>query len=109
MTVIAPIHPSGFASGTQKALADELRSDHRADVDSILALDSEAPMPRHPLDRQFLSFMIPGATQVMLSLAQLMETLKLTSNDIVGIPDMPPEIVGVSHLRGEVLWLMDLG
>ncbi len=77
-----------------------------SDDDQML---SEPPGPRHPSDRQFLSFMIPGATQVMLSIAPLTETLKLTSNDIVGIPDMSPEVVGVCHLRGEVLWLIDLG
>ena len=113
MTVTAPIHPLDIASGTQKPIDDDFRSivdhHHRDDADSSTTPNLETPKPRHPSDRQFLSFMIPGATQVMLSLTQLMETLKLTSNDIVGIPDMPPEIVGVSHLRGEVLWLMDLG
>ena len=84
MPVTAPTDPlgitSGTTSGTQRTRVD------RADLDSSQTLNIEPSMPRHPSDRQFLSFMIPGATQVMLSLVQLIETLKHTSNDIVGIP-----------------------
>ncbi len=46
--------------------------------------------------QQFLSFTVsPDQTQAMVSTHQLTEILSLTANQIVPIPDSPPEVMGV--------------
>jgi positive phototaxis protein PixI len=58
---------------------------------------------------QFLSFRLTSTIQAMLPTQQLTEILNLSFNQIVPIPDMPPQMMGVCNWRGEVLWLVDLG
>jgi positive phototaxis protein PixI len=58
---------------------------------------------------QFLSFHLTSTIQAMLPTQQLTEILNLPFHQIVPIPDMPPQIMGVCNWRGEVLWLVDLG
>jgi positive phototaxis protein PixI len=58
---------------------------------------------------QFLSFNLTSTIQAMLPTQQLTEILNLSFNQIVPIPDMAPQIMGVCNWRGEVLWLVDLG
>jgi positive phototaxis protein PixI len=59
--------------------------------------------------QQFLSFWVPPGIQAMLPTHQLTEILSLSPNQIVPIPDVPPQVMGVCNLRGDVLWLVDLG
>lgn len=59
--------------------------------------------------QQFLSFHLNSEMQAMLPTQQLAEILNLSISQIVPIPDVPPQIVGVCNWRGEVLWLADLG
>jgi positive phototaxis protein PixI len=58
---------------------------------------------------QFLSFNLTSTIQAMLPTQQLTEILNLSFNQIVPIPDMAAQIMGVCNWRGEVLWLVDLG
>ncbi|OLP16311.1 hypothetical protein BST81_22205 [Leptolyngbya sp. 'hensonii'] len=59
--------------------------------------------------QQFLSFRLLPNTQAMVSTEQLTEVLSLSLAQIVPIPDVPPQVMGVCNWRGEVLWLVDLG
>jgi positive phototaxis protein PixI len=58
---------------------------------------------------QFLSFRLTSTIQAMLPTQQLTEILNLSFNQIVPIPEMPPQMMGVCNWRGEVLWLVDVG
>lgn len=59
--------------------------------------------------RQFLSFQSSLNTQGMLPIHQMLEVLNLSHHQIIPIPDIPTEVIGVCNWRGEVLWLVDLG
>jgi len=59
--------------------------------------------------QQFLSFFLPPHIHAMLPTQQLTEILSLAAHQIVPIPDVPPQVMGVCNWRGEVLWLLDLG
>ena len=61
------------------------------------------------VSQQFLSFWVPPDIQAMLPTQQLTEILSLSPNQIVPIPDAPSQVMGVCNLRGDVLWLVDLG
>jgi positive phototaxis protein PixI len=58
---------------------------------------------------QFLSFQVPPDIHAMVSAQELTEIVSLSPNQIVPIPDVPPQVMGVCSWRGEVLWLVDLG
>lgn len=55
-----------------------------------------------------LSFWLSPTTPALLPAHECLEVLPLTMNQVVGIPDMPPAVMGVANWRGEVLWLLDL-
>lgn len=58
---------------------------------------------------QFLSFSVTSDVRAILPTRQLTEVLSIAINQIVPIPDVPPQVMGVCNWRGEVLWLIDLG
>lgn len=62
----------------------------------------------HP-SQQFLKFLLPPNVNVMLATDRITEILNLNVNQIVPIPQVSSEVIGVSNWRGEVLWLIDLG
>jgi positive phototaxis protein PixI len=45
----------------------------------------------------------------MLATDRVTEIISLTPQQIVPLPDVFPEVIGVHNWRGEVLWLVDLG
>ncbi len=55
-----------------------------------------------------LSFSLSPTTQALLPAHECLEVLPLPMSQVVGIPDMPPAVMGVANWRGEVLWLLDL-
>lgn len=69
----------------------------------------DASTPTKSAEEQYLSFQMPEGVQAMLATSELIEILKLNLSQIVPIPDMAPEFMGVHNWRGEVLWLIDLG
>lgn len=64
-------------------------------------------MPETPY-QHFFSFVLPPDLPVMIPNDRVAEILMLTSENIMGIPEVPPEIMGIAPWRGEVLWLLDL-
>jgi positive phototaxis protein PixI len=77
-------------------------------------MTSTAPIQTTQPDttQQFLSFLPSSAApaiRAMLPTQQLTEILSLSVNQIVPIPDVPAQVMGVCNWRGEVLWLIDLG
>jgi positive phototaxis protein PixI len=59
--------------------------------------------------QQFLSFSVSlDQTQVMVSTQELTEIISLSLSQIVPIPDIPPEVMGICNWRGEMLWLVDI-
>lgn len=61
------------------------------------------------LTQQYLSFYLPPDIQALLPTQQLVEILQLSLDQIIPIPDVAPQVMGVCNWRGEVLWLVDLG
>jgi len=59
--------------------------------------------------QQFLSFALNHKVEAMMPTQQLSEVLSLAGHQIVSIPEVPPQVIGVCNWRGEVLWLADLG
>jgi positive phototaxis protein PixI len=57
----------------------------------------------------FLSFRLSASAQGILPASKLTEILTLTIDQVVPIPGVAPEIIGVCNWRGNVLWLLDLG
>jgi positive phototaxis protein PixI len=57
----------------------------------------------------FLSFRLSADLQGILPASKLTEILTLTIDQIVPIPGVAPETIGVFNWRGNVLWLIDLG
>ncbi|MCU0571148.1 MAG: chemotaxis protein CheW [Oculatellaceae cyanobacterium Prado106] len=58
---------------------------------------------------QFLSFHLTETLHAMLPTQQLTEILNLALHQLVPIPDVAPQVMGVCNWRGDVLWLVDLG
>jgi positive phototaxis protein PixI len=58
--------------------------------------------------QHFFSFVLPPDLPAMIPNDRVAEILMLTSENIMGIPEVPPEIMGIAPWRGEVLWLLDL-
>ncbi len=69
---------------------------------------SSATTPATTQNEQFLSFTLPSNMQVILPTQKLTEVLTLTPQQIVPIPDLDPQVMGVCNWRGEVLWIVDL-
>jgi positive phototaxis protein PixI len=59
-------------------------------------------------DHSFLCLSLNAKTQVLLAAHYLTEISTLKANQIVPIPDVMPQVMGVCDWRGEVLWLIDL-
>ncbi|BAU15103.1 CheW protein [Leptolyngbya sp. NIES-3755] len=58
--------------------------------------------------QHFLRFALSPSTQTMLATDRITEILNLNPQQIIPLPDVFPEVVGVLNWRGEVLWLVDL-
>lgn len=56
----------------------------------------------------FLSFSITPSLKAMLPTRQLVEIINIAPHEIVPIPGMSAEVVGVFPWQGEVLWAIDL-
>lgn len=55
----------------------------------------------------YLNFQITSDHLGMIPTDQLVEVITLTSHQIVPIPEMPPNVLGVYNWRGEVIWIID--
>ena len=56
----------------------------------------------------FLRLSLNRKFQVLLSAQSVTEIIRLTAQQIVPIPDVEAQVMGVCDWRGEVLWLADL-
>ena len=59
--------------------------------------------------QQFLRFHLLPDTTAMLPVQQITEVLTISIAQVVPIPHMPAEVMGIYNWRGEILWLVDLG
>ncbi|MEM9218923.1 MAG: chemotaxis protein CheW [Cyanobacteria bacterium P01_F01_bin.150] len=57
---------------------------------------------------QFLRLRLFPDTTVLLSMENLSEVLTIPLEQVVPIPGMPPWVMGIYNLRGDVLWISDL-
>lgn len=65
---------------------------------------------RSELEKEpFLQFCLEPETRVLLPLQQSAEVLSISRKAIVPIFFMPAWVTGVCNLRGEILWVVDLG
>jgi positive phototaxis protein PixI len=60
-------------------------------------------------EEQFLRFSLEPETEALLPLQHLVEVLNILGKEIVPIFSMPAWVTGVYNLRGEILWIVDLG
>ncbi len=74
-----------------------------------LAFDllSEAPMPPETQQR-LLRFPLGLEDSALLPLEQITEIFRVNVADILPVPEMPDQILGICNWRGEMLWLIDL-
>ncbi|MGF1485987.1 MAG: chemotaxis protein CheW [Prochloraceae cyanobacterium] len=75
------------------------------------SLQKQATKEEEKSDRQkqFLQFHLAPDTKVMLPIDRLTEVMTIPLGQIVPIPHMNPEVMGVYNWRGEILWMVDLG
>lgn len=66
------------------------------------------PIPSYGQE-QFLRFSLDPQTSALLPLQYSVEVLHLPGKEIVPIFFMPAWVTGVYNLRGEILWIVDLG
>jgi positive phototaxis protein PixI len=75
-------------------------------------MPDQSTLITQPVDQsvtqQFLSFYINHHIQVMLPIQNLAEILSVSISQIIPIPDVSDQVIGVFNWRGEVLWLSDL-
>lgn len=69
--------------------------------------EEEAQKPKQ--EKQFLQFYLEPDTKVMLPIAELTEVITIPLGQIIPIPHMKEEVMGVYNWRGEILWMIDLG
>lgn len=60
-------------------------------------------------EEQFLRFSLEPNMEALLPLQHLVEVLNILGKEIVPIFSMPAWVTGVYNLRGEILWIVDLG
>ena len=65
------------------------------------------PLPADNRQR-FLRFTLAQTREALIPLAQIVEVMQLSLEDIFPVPDMPSCILGVCSWQGETLWLVDL-
>lgn len=78
------------------------------------ATQSESQPPDSPLVEsvtltQFLRFYFTPEETALMPLTGVKEILKVPLEAVLPVPQMPTEVLGVYHCRGEILWLVDLG
>jgi positive phototaxis protein PixI len=57
--------------------------------------------------KPYLNFQITTQHLGMLPTDQLVEVITLAPQQIIPIPEMPPNVLGVYNWRGEVIWIID--
>jgi positive phototaxis protein PixI len=72
------------------------------------SVDASAMPTINSISQHFFSFVLPPDLSVMIPNDRVSEIIMLTSENVMGIPEVPPEIMGIAPWRGEVLWLLDL-
>jgi positive phototaxis protein PixI len=55
----------------------------------------------------YLNFQITPEHLGMLPTDQLVEVITIRPQQIIPIPEMPPNVLGVYNWRGEVIWIID--
>lgn len=74
-----------------------------------LALDFFDEVPLSPETRQrLLRFPLGSEDSALLPLEQIAEIFKVNVAEILPVPDMPNQVLGICNWRGEMLWLVDL-
>lgn len=68
---------------------------------------SEAPIPPENQQR-LLRFPLGLEDSALLPLEQITEIFRVNVADILPVPEMPNQILGICNWRGEMLWLIDL-
>lgn len=64
---------------------------------------------QNPEGELFLRFFIAGNQEFALPAADIREVLALTPDQITPIPNISPVLMGVFNLRGQVIWVTDIG
>jgi positive phototaxis protein PixI len=77
-------------------------------VTGELQLIEQTPQQAKRFGEQFLGAQLLPATNVLLSVAQLIEVLVIPVGQVIPIPDLPAWVMGVYNWRGEILWITDL-
>ncbi len=58
-------------------------------------------------DEQYIGLSLPPALDILLPNTGVTEVISLSANQIVSLPEMAPCVMGLTHWRGEALWLVD--
>lgn len=59
--------------------------------------------------QQYVGLRLSSALTILLPNTCVTEVISLSIEQIVGLPAIPPCVMGLTNWRGEALWLVDLG
>ena len=75
----------------------------------IESIQKKEETEKRTKQKQFLQFYLAPDTKIMLPIDRLNEVMTIQLGQIIPIPHMNPNVMGVYNWRGEILWMVDLG
>lgn len=66
--------------------------------------DTSPPLTQ---DEQYIGLSLSPALEILLPNTGVTEVISLSVDQIVSLPEMAPCVMGLTHWRGEALWLVD--
>lgn len=67
-----------------------------------------AEVPVIPPEKQFIQLALQVDAPMLLPVLNLVEILTVGTSEVVPMFQLPPWVVGVYNLRGDILWVVDL-
>ena len=86
-------------------LEDLQTQSHQQEADSSLAFDH----PQSPQGDLYLRFAVPSGAEFALPAAGIQEVMQQSVDKIAPVPNASPLMLGAINLRGQVIWVADLG
>jgi len=80
----------------------------RSSLDRLQLLLPEVFTPKSRTGELFLRFGLSDAIQAAISLERIVETLRLPTQNITPMPNMPACTLGLMENQGKVFWAVDL-
>ena len=86
-------------------LEDLQTQSHQQETDPSLTFDQ----PQSPQGDLYLRFAVPSSAEFALPAAGIQEVMQQSVEKIAPVPNASPLMLGAINLRGQVIWVADLG